>query len=193
MRTHERAEAKDGAVGAADGVRTHGEETAAGRAGPDRTAPAPAGTDTVELHDGTRWRLVCAYADLPPGRGVAALLDGEQIALFRDRAGALWAVGNRDPFSGAYVLARGLLGSRGTAPTLASPMYHHVFDLRDGRCLDEDTAPDGTPAVLRVWPVRSRPRPEDADGPDDADAPKDADGPEDADDLEDADQPEVAA
>ncbi|MGW2544866.1 nitrite reductase (NAD(P)H) small subunit [Kitasatospora sp. NPDC001574] len=116
---------------------------------------------TVEIHDGNRWQPVCTLDDLQPGRGVAVLLaaadDGNdaQVALFLDRAGALHAVDNRDPFSGAYVLSRGLLGSRGDRPTLASPMYKQVFDLTDGRCLDEDTAPDGSPAVLRRWPVRT--------------------------------------
>jgi nitrite reductase (NADH) small subunit len=109
----------------------------------------------VEIFDGSTWTRVCEYDELLPGRGVAALSDsGLQVAVFRDRAGELYAVDNRDPFSGAYVLSRGILGSRSGAPTLASPMYKQVFDLRDGRCLDEDTAPDGTPAVLRVWPVR---------------------------------------
>ncbi|MFJ8621976.1 nitrite reductase small subunit NirD [Kitasatospora sp. NPDC093550] len=113
---------------------------------------------TVQIHDGTRWHAVCTLADLQPGRGVTALIggaaDGHQVAVFVDRAGTLYAVDNLDPFSGAQVLSRGLLGSRGDRPTLASPMYKHVFDLTDGRCLDEDTAPDGSPAVLKVWPVR---------------------------------------
>ncbi|MDX3078351.1 nitrite reductase small subunit NirD [Streptomyces sp. NPDC088354] len=113
-------------------------------------------SEVVEIFDGTAWTPACAYEDLIPGRGVAVLTTGgEQVALFRDRAGELYAVDNRDPFSGAHVLSRGILGSRGDAPTLASPMYKQVFDLRDGRCLDEDHAPDGTPAVLRVWPVRA--------------------------------------
>ncbi|MEU1283190.1 nitrite reductase small subunit NirD [Kitasatospora sp. NPDC005856] len=111
---------------------------------------------TVQIHDGTRWRTVCDLTDLQPGRGVAVLLpDTGQVALFRGRAGELYAVDNLDPFSGAPVLARGLLGSRGDRPTLISPMYKQVYDLTDGRCLDEDTAPDGTPAVLRRWPVRA--------------------------------------
>ncbi|MBP0450890.1 MULTISPECIES: nitrite reductase small subunit NirD [unclassified Kitasatospora] len=110
---------------------------------------------TVEIHDGTRWQPVCTLDDLQPGRGVAVLLDGAQVAVFRDRSGGLHAVDNLDPFSGAHVLSRGLLGSRGDRPTLASPMYKQVFDLTDGRCLDEDTAPDGSPAVLRLWPVRT--------------------------------------
>ncbi|MFG2638623.1 nitrite reductase (NAD(P)H) small subunit [Streptomyces sp. NPDC048362] len=109
----------------------------------------------VEIFDGATWSRACAPDDLIPGRGVAVLSSsGEQVAVFRDRSGALYAVDNRDPFSGAYVMSRGILGSRGSAPTVASPMYKQVFDLRDGRCLDEPTAPDGTPARLRVWPVR---------------------------------------
>ncbi|MCF3960181.1 nitrite reductase small subunit NirD [Streptomyces fuscigenes] len=121
------------------------------------TAPATA-ADLVEIHDGARWHGVCAYDDLVAGRGVAVLLGTEQIALFKDRGGALWAVGNKDPFSGAHVLSRGLIGSRDGAPTLISPMYKQVFDLRDGRCVDEDTAPDGSPAALRVWPTRRAPQ-----------------------------------
>ncbi|MFD8080374.1 nitrite reductase small subunit NirD [Kitasatospora sp. NPDC059722] len=109
----------------------------------------------VQIHDGTRWHAVCTLDDLQPGRGRAVLLsEAHQVALFVDRAGKLYAVDNLDPFSGAQVLSRGLLGSRGDRPTLASPMYKQVFDLTDGRCLDEDTAPDGRPAVLKVWPVR---------------------------------------
>lgn len=120
---------------------------------PETTAGKTTGK-TVEIHDGSRWQRVCAYDDLIPGRGVAVLLDRHQVAVFRDRAGNLYAVDNRDPFSGAYVLSRGIVGSRENTPTLASPMYKQVFDLRDGRCLDEETAPDGRPAVLRIWPVR---------------------------------------
>ncbi|MDH6145342.1 MULTISPECIES: nitrite reductase small subunit NirD [Kitasatospora] len=112
-------------------------------------------TGTVEILEGRQWTRICDYEQLTPGRGVAALsAEGQQVAVFRDRSGAVYAVDNRDPFSGAYVLSRGILGSRAGAPTVSSPMYKQVFDLRDGRCLDEETAPDGRPAVLRVWPVR---------------------------------------
>jgi len=94
------------------------------------------------------WRPVCPLSRLPVGRGVAALLDGEQIALFRTADGALYALSNHDPFSGAMVLARGLLGSRGDRPTVASPMYKQVFDLETGQCLDD-------PQVrVQVFPVR---------------------------------------
>ncbi|MFI6585312.1 nitrite reductase small subunit NirD [Embleya sp. NPDC050493] len=111
---------------------------------------------TVEIAGETGWMPVCAYADLVPGRGVAALIEGHQVAVFRDRAGRLYALANRDPFSGAYVMSRGIVGQRGDVPTVASPMYKQVFDLRTGACLDEDEAPDGQPAALRTWAVRTR-------------------------------------
>ncbi|WP_156722106.1 nitrite reductase small subunit NirD [Streptomyces apocyni] len=104
---------------------------------------------TVEIHDGAEWQPVCAWADLVPGRGVAVLVGGDQIAVYRDRAGQLYAIDNHDPFSGAYVMSRGILGSRGDVPVVMSPMYKQAFDLRTGTCLDEQIP------ALRVWPVRA--------------------------------------
>ncbi|ARZ71521.1 major facilitator transporter [Streptomyces albireticuli] len=111
---------------------------------------------TVEIHDGTGWRPVCDWEALVPGRGVAVLVGEEQVAVFRDRGGAVYAVGNRDPFSGAFVLSRGILGSREGVPVVCSPMYKQAFDLRTGSCLDEPTAPDGSAAEVPVWPVRRK-------------------------------------
>jgi nitrite reductase (NADH) small subunit len=111
----------------------------------------------VELHDGQSWIQVCELDDLLPGRGVAVLLGADQVALFRDPAGGLYALDNRDPFSGAQVLSRGLIGNRGPVQVVVSPMLKQAFALETGHCLDEDTAPDGSSANLRRWPVRSRP------------------------------------
>jgi len=86
-----------------------------------------------------QWLAVCPFDRLRPERGVAALIDGVQVALFRTHDGAVHALDNRDPFSGAYVLSRGIVGSRGDVPTVASPMYKQAFDLRTGGCLDDDT------------------------------------------------------
>jgi nitrite reductase (NADH) small subunit len=114
-----------------------------------RPVRTEARTGTVEILDGRSWTPVCPFEELTPGRGVAVLsAAGHQVAVFRDRAGALYAVDNRDPFSGAYVLSRGIVGSRDGVPTVASPMYKHVFDLRDGRCLD------GGDRALPTYPVR---------------------------------------
>ncbi|WP_371407387.1 nitrite reductase small subunit NirD [Kribbella sp. NBC_00662] len=81
--------------------------------------------------------MVCEYDVLLPERGVAALLGDVQIALFRTHDGEVFALGNQDPFSGANVISRGIVGSRGDVPTVASPMFKQVFDLRTGACLDD--------------------------------------------------------
>ncbi|WP_329484544.1 nitrite reductase small subunit NirD [Kribbella sp. NBC_01510] len=81
--------------------------------------------------------VVCRYDVLLPERGVAALIGDLQIALFRTHDGEVFAIGNQDPFSGANVMSRGIVGSRGDVPTVASPMFKQVFDLRTGSCLDD--------------------------------------------------------
>lgn len=88
-------------------------------------------TDTMTLS----WTTVCRLDRLEPDRGVAALVDGVQVALF-STGGELFAVDNLDPVGGAYVMSRGIVGSRNGVPTLASPLHKQVYDLRTGRCLD---------------------------------------------------------
>ncbi|MEJ3743734.1 nitrite reductase small subunit NirD [Actinomycetes bacterium KLBMP 9797] len=90
-------------------------------------------TDTITQ----RWTAVCPYGRVDPERGVAALIDGEQVAIFRTFDGTLYAIGNRDPIGGAYVMSRGIVGTRGDAPTVASPLHKQVYDLRTGECLDQ--------------------------------------------------------
>jgi nitrite reductase (NADH) small subunit len=98
------------------------------------------------------WTAVCDYDDLLPERGVAALLGDEQVALFRGFDDTLYAIGNQDPFTGAFVLSRGIVGSRGDIPTVASPLHKQVYDLRTGACLDDDRK------SVPVFPVRRRGR-----------------------------------
>jgi nitrite reductase (NADH) small subunit len=102
---------------------------------PDRT------TVGVELLIDQRWTAVCDLADLTPGRGVAALLpDGRQVAVFLDRAGTAYAIGNQDPFSGAYVLSRGLIGCTAQGRVfVASPLLKQRFELSTGQCLDDES------------------------------------------------------
>ncbi|MGH4025762.1 MAG: nitrite reductase small subunit NirD [Pseudonocardiaceae bacterium] len=85
----------------------------------------------------TQWTAVCRYDDLIPERGVAALIDGAAVAVFRTHDGALHALSNIDPFSRASVLSRGIVGDRGGRPTVASPIYKQVFELATGTCLDD--------------------------------------------------------
>jgi nitrite reductase (NADH) small subunit len=85
---------------------------------------------------------ICSLDQLTPELGVAALVGGEQVAVFRLADDRVFAVSNHCPFSGAAVIARGITGSRGDVPTIASPVYKQVFSLEDGRCLDAvDTLP----------------------------------------------------
>jgi nitrite reductase (NADH) small subunit len=101
------------------------------------------------------WTPICRLADLLPERGVAALVDTPagrtQVAVFRCHDDALYAVSQRDPFSGANVISRGIVGTRGSTPTVASPMFKQVFDLTTGICLDD---PDNPQVRLRSYPVR---------------------------------------
>ncbi|MET9729523.1 nitrite reductase small subunit NirD [Streptomyces sp. NPDC006458] len=94
----------------------------------------------VQIRLAAEWLTICELGRLLPGRGVAALLpDGSQIALFRDRAGRVYAIDNRDPFNGAAVLSRGLIGTHEGRPYVASPLLKQRFDLETGGCLDDDT------------------------------------------------------
>jgi nitrite reductase (NADH) small subunit len=80
---------------------------------------------------------VCAVDAIPLEGGVAALVAGSAVAVFRSFDGSVFALSNTDPFSGASVLSRGIVGSRGDVPVVSSPMYKQAFDLRDGQCLDD--------------------------------------------------------
>lgn len=81
------------------------------------------------------WTVACAASELEPLWGETVLLNGLQIALIKISDDELYAVGNQDPHTGAFVMARGIVGSRGDAPTLASPLHKEVYDLRTGECL----------------------------------------------------------
>ncbi|MEI3845022.1 MULTISPECIES: nitrite reductase small subunit NirD [Microbacterium] len=110
---------------------------------------------TTEYTAPPGWVRVCELADLEIERGRAALLGGTQIALFLLRGpdgtgGRVHAVSNLDPYSRAHVISRGIVGTRQDIPTVASPMYKQVFDLRTGACLDTQGK---EPMSLHVWPV----------------------------------------
>lgn len=95
------------------------------------------------------WVSVLAEEDMPVDMGVPALVDDSPVAVFRLNCGATYAVSNIDPRTGSSVIARGIVGSRGDVPTVASPLYKEVFNLRTGVCLD-DPAKVLTPYQVRV-------------------------------------------
>lgn len=89
-----------------------------------------------------RWTHVCELAELAPDRGVAALVGDRHVAIFRlTGTDEVRALDNVDPFSGASVLSRGLIGTEMLdgqwVPYVASPLRKQRFSLHDGICLDK--------------------------------------------------------
>lgn len=116
----------------------------------DATPPAPRAGSTDAVDGSAGWVRVCRVDDLLVERGAAALVGARQIALFRTFDGRLFATDQIDPYSGAAILSRGIVGDRAGVPTVASPMYKQVFDLRTGVCLDAQGAESRS---VRVHPV----------------------------------------
>lgn len=93
------------------------------------------------------WLRVAPLTRLPVDRGVAALVGTQPVAVFRLAGDEVLAIDHVDPFTGAPVLARGLIGAAGDSVYVSSPLHKQRFDLRTGRCLDD-------PAVaVATWPT----------------------------------------
>ena len=82
------------------------------------------------------WTAVCRVDAIPPQAGVCARIRGVAVAVFRvdDR---VYALGDRDPFTGASVLSRGIVGDRGGVLKVSSPLHKQSFALETGVCLDD--------------------------------------------------------
>jgi nitrite reductase (NADH) large subunit len=95
------------------------------------------------------WYEVCKLDDITPNTGVAALVEGQQIAIFRvGHEQRVYALSNQDPFSQANVMSRGILGDLQGERVVASPIYKQHFSLVTGRCLEEQDQ------KLLVFPTR---------------------------------------
>ena len=95
------------------------------------------------------WVNVCEIDDLLPDTGVCALVNQQQVAIFRSRRlNEVFAVSNYDPVGDANVLSRGIIGSIGEELVVASPLYKEHFSLRTGTCLEKPEY------KLQVFPVR---------------------------------------
>ncbi len=82
------------------------------------------------------WTSVCKLDDILPNAGAAALIQDRQVAIFRvDQQ--LFALANKDPFSQANVLSRGIVGSLQGKLVVASPIYKQHFALEDGHCIED--------------------------------------------------------
>ena len=80
---------------------------------------------------------VCSVEDIVLNTGICALVNDQQIAIFRLDQG-IFALSNFDPFSKAQVLSRGLVGEADGRFYVASPLLKQRFDLVTGACLDDE-------------------------------------------------------
>lgn len=82
---------------------------------------------------------VCNIEDIIPGTGVVALVDGEQVAIFRPRATEeVFAINNMDPFFQSNVLSRGLIVEHDEQLWVASPLKKQRFNLKTGGCMENE-------------------------------------------------------
>jgi len=97
-----------------------------------------------------QWNSLCQLSDLVEGGGVCAFYNGKQVAVFyvSGEEERVFAIDNYDPAGEAFVLSRGIVGDLQNTLVVASPLYKHHFDLRAGRCLEDETLTVGT------YPVR---------------------------------------
>jgi nitrite reductase (NADH) small subunit len=87
------------------------------------------------------WLDICHIDTIVPNAGRCALVNGEQVALFRINTTGndeIYAVNNHDPFSKANVLARGITGTIADRLVVASPIYKQHFCLKTGECLEDE-------------------------------------------------------
>ena len=78
---------------------------------------------------------VCALTDLVKEAGVAALVNGEQVALFYLQ-GKVFALNNFDPIGKAFVMSRGMVGDLKGELMVASPLKKQHYALTTGKCMD---------------------------------------------------------
>ena len=94
------------------------------------------------------FETVCQLDDIIPGTGVCALVNGQQIALFRPRSDeTVYAIDNQDPFAKANVLSRGLVAEHQGELWVASPLKKQRFSLTTGQCLEQSNLSLRTYAV----------------------------------------------
>ena len=93
-------------------------------------------TEGTDAAPGT-WVRACRVDDLEPSWGEVVLLRMRQIAVFLLSPREVYAVAHEVPAGGAAVMARGIVGSRGDRPTVASPLHKEVYDLGTGECFSD--------------------------------------------------------
>lgn len=85
------------------------------------------------------FQKVCDIQDIVPGTGVCALIDGQQVAVFRPSAEEkVHAISNMDPFYQSNVLSRGLIVEHQGELWVASPLKKQRFNLTTGACMEDE-------------------------------------------------------
>lgn len=83
-------------------------------------------------------QYICDINKILPGTGVCALLDDQQVALFRPFDDEqIFGLSNIDPFYQASVLSRGIICEFQQQLWVASPLKKQHFRLHDGYCLED--------------------------------------------------------
>ena len=85
------------------------------------------------------WETVCELGELAPSIGVCVLFNEQPVAIFRLNDETIYAIDAVDPFSGAAVLARGIIGDIKGEIVVASPIYKQHFSLSTGSCLEDES------------------------------------------------------
>ncbi len=97
------------------------------------------------------WMPVMTADRLHADQGRCVLVGDQQIAIFRiGDTDEVFALDNVDPFSGAPVISRGLVGSVSGELKVSSPLYKQSFSLSTGICFDDPTV------SLTTYDVRER-------------------------------------
>nr|WP_318383350.1 nitrite reductase small subunit NirD [uncultured Enterobacter sp.] len=88
----------------------------------------------------SQWNTICNLTDIIPQTGVCALVNDQQVAIFRPRQDdQVFAISNIDPFFESSVLSRGLIAEHNGELWVASPLKKQRFRLRDGLCLEDES------------------------------------------------------
>ena len=88
----------------------------------------------------SQWNTICKIDDILPATGVCALVNDQQVAIFRPRHDdQVYAISNIDPFFQSSVLSRGLIVEHQGELWVASPLKKQRFRLRDGLCMEDES------------------------------------------------------
>ena len=95
------------------------------------------------------WVEVGKVKDFPQDGGAAIKYGDVQIAVFNFSSRGEWyACQNMCPHKNAFVLSRGILGNKDSAPKVACPLHKKPFSLKSGECLS------GEDYSVKVFPVK---------------------------------------